>query len=375
MPPALVNRVRELREARGLSQLTLAEAARLSRQSLSAIEAGRTEPSVTTALRLATSLGCALEDLFVLGDERSVEAEVDPSGPRQPAHERVVLAQLAGRWVAHPLPLHDLDSATRAADGVLASAPRRGRARVELLRPSHDVRDTLVLLGCAPVLGLLADRVNQRARDLRVVWLSRSSGAALRALSSQRAHVAGVHFVDAQSGEYNVPEVRRSLPSRSVSLFNLARWEAGLVVAPHNPLGIRGLSDLTRPRVRLVAREAGAAARRLLEDKLRKARLPAADILRRARIVPSPLEVARAVALGAGDVGITMHSAALAFGLDFVPLSEERFDLVVPHELLTDARVVRLLDTLSSSGFRREMQSLGGYEVSAAGARVAEVRT
>jgi molybdate-binding protein/DNA-binding XRE family transcriptional regulator len=367
---ALENRVRVLREARGLTQLELAEAIHVSRQTLSAIEAGRSEPAVTIALALARALGCPLEQLFSLEQPDSVEAEVDASFPLNPS-DRVVLGSIAGRWVAHRLARHE--SANRAADGVLAPRNTAGPARVQLLRPPVEARDTLFVAGCAPALGLLAERTQQQARAQRVVWLSCAGGAALRALAARRVHVAGVHFSDPIGGQHNVPQVKEALHGRRVSLITLARWQAGLLAAAGNPHAVRGIEDLARPGLRLVAREPGSAARRLLEEQLKRARLPVKRILGSARVVEGHLEVAQAIALGGADTGIAMESAALTFGLHFVPLFEERFDLVVPHDERSDARVIQLLDTLSSASFRRELGALGGYDVSACGTHAAEV--
>ncbi len=384
-PVALENRVRALREARGLTQLALCEAVQISRQTLSAIEAGRTEPSVAIALGIARVLGTPLEEVFSLEGSRIAEAELEPEGSAGEGSERVLLARIHGRWVAHRLGKEE--SVCRAADGLMLPQGKplpKQRARVELLRPESELRDTLLLAGCAPALGLLAERTNQQGRDLRIVWLPRAGGAALAALKARRVHVAGVHFVDERSGEYNVSDVREALPGKKLDLITLARWQQGLLVARGNPKSIRCVEDLARvearassrepsSNVRLVAREEGSGARRLLEDKLRRARLPAKRILSAARVVSGHMEVAQAIALGAADVGVAMEGAALAFGLDFVPLHEERFDLVVPRELREDARVIRLLDTLSSASFRRELAGLGGYDAERAGALAAEL--
>jgi putative molybdopterin biosynthesis protein len=369
----LENRVRVLREARGLTQLALCEAVQISRQTLSAIEAGRTEPSVAIALAIARVLGTPLEDLFSLEGSRLIDAELEPNADpdADEAADRVLLASIQGRWVAHRLGKEERGQ--RAADGIVVNSQAKQRVRIELLRPEAELRDTLLLAGCAPALGLLAERTNQQARDSRVVWLARASGAALTALKARRAHVAGVHFVDERSGEFNVPEVKEALPGKKLTLITLAYWQQGLLVARGNPLSIRSVDDLARADVRLLTREEGSGARRLLEDKLRRARLPLKRIMGAARVLNGHMEVAQAIALGAADVGVAMEGAALAFGLDFVPLHEERFDLVVPRELHDDARVIRLLDTLASGSFRRELQGLGGYDVEAAGALAAEI--
>jgi molybdate-binding protein len=135
---------------------------------------------------------------------------------------------------------------------------------------------------------------------------------------------------------------------------------------------IRSPGDLAARRVRVVVREPDSGAQQLLERELRAAgvvlggRSPAL-------VASSHLGVARAIAMGAADVGVATRDAALLFGLRFVPLSEERYDLVVGKALLTDARVKRLFDALVSLPVRTELDALG-YDVSQAGAHVADVR-
>ncbi len=360
---ASANRVRERREARGLSQVELAERAALSRQSVGAIEAARATPAVDVALRLARALDCRVEDLF--GDAPAPEAlAVEHEG----APGRAAVARIGARWVSFPL---EGDEARSAADG-LATAGPRGRARLEPLRSPAELEENVLLLGCANGLGLLADRLNARPGPGRFRWLSRSSTAALEALGARRAHLAGAHLVDAR-GEANVGAVRRIAREEPIVLVTLARWEAGLLARPDDRAPIRGAADLGRRGLRVAGREAGAGARKLLERAVREQGLPLELATRPHRVVSSHLDVARAVALGAADTGVATRDAALAYGLGFVPLQEERYDLALPRGALADPRLARLLDVLVSGEFRRELAALG-HDVGPTGERVAEVR-
>ncbi|MBZ5714229.1 substrate-binding domain-containing protein [Nannocystis pusilla] len=361
------NRVRAAREACGMSQVELAEAANLSRQSVGAIEAGRATPAVDVALRLARALDCRVEDLFAVPTgELRIEAEPASAVPAG----RVALAHVGGRWVAYPL---TGEAMRLAADAIVARAPgRRGPVEVELVRPRVEAQGNLVVMGCAAALGVLADRLSIRAAGAgRCVWLPRSSTQALAALAAEHTHVAGVHLVDGRTGEANVPDVRKHTGAALV-LITLARWEAGLLLAPGNPRKVRGAGDLGRRGLRLVAREAGSGARRLLERELQRAGLPATLADAAPVRASGHLEVAQAIASGAGEVGVATRDAALAFGLEFVPLAEERYDLAIPRALLADPRVLRFLDAMTSAAFRRELSSLG-YDVRGCGDRVAEL--
>jgi molybdate-binding protein/DNA-binding XRE family transcriptional regulator len=373
---ALGNCVARRRAAAGLRQQDLAARAGVSRQSLSALEAGRSVPSATLALRLARELGCRVEDLFWIDERHApvrVELAADDVEPRRekagpgtrasaaPADARVVLASLDGRWVAHRLTAGDPAALATAADGALAGGVARERrgTRVTPFADLDGARDTLLCAGCAPAGGILAARASAARAGNRVVWLDRSSGAALDLLANGQVHVAGAHLYDEAAGDFNVPFVQRRLPGRAMLIFNLARWQAGLVVAPGNPRRIRGVRDLARADVRFLPRPRGAAAQDLIERLLRREGLP----------VPAPLplvarghmDVARLVALGLADTGISLPEAARAHGLPFIPLFEERFDLIIAKEHGGDARIVRLLDLLSGRSFRREIETLGGH--------------
>lgn len=377
MKAAVPSRVKAIREARELSQIALAAAANLTRQSIGAIEAGRAIPSVDVALRIARALDCTVEELFsgVAPDEMvsAVPAESLNEG-------RIKVAHIAGRWVAYPL---GGDEGLRiCADGILTTearedASRTGKGRdevsVELVRPSTAVRENLVVTGCATGLGLLSDRLNvSHAGPGRFLWHSRSSTEALSLLASQKTHVAGVHLVDPKTGEANVHDIKRLVRGISVSLFTLARWEVGLITPPGNPKKIRTVADLGRRGLRLAVREQGSGVRRLLERDLREARV-VTDLTKEPHVAThGHLEVAHAVSIGAADAGIATRDVAIVYGLSFTPLAEERYDLAVPQDLVDDPRIERMLNTLASGGLRRELSSLG-YDVRACGDRVADL--
>jgi molybdate-binding protein/DNA-binding XRE family transcriptional regulator len=368
----LRNCVGRKRSAAGIRQQDLAVRAGISRQSLSLLESGRSVPSAALALRLARALGCRVEELFWAEDApASVDAELaeaDRGGGR------AALAFIDGRWVAHRLDPGSAAGVVTAADGILSgrAAATGHNARVRLLGDEAGARQTLLCAGCAPAFGILASRASRSPGGERVVWLERSSTAALDLLSRGQIHVAGAHLYDDETREFNVPFVKRRLPGRAMLIFNLARWEAGLVVAPGNPRGIRGVGDLARPGMAFARRQDGAAAQDLVERLLRREGLPRSALPRHGLTAAGHGEAARLVALGAADAALTLEAVARAHGLPFIPVAEERFDLVIARELAGDPRVVRLLDTLGSGSFRREMQSLGGHLVRDAGKLIAE---
>ena len=262
----------------------------------------------------------------------------------------MALANIAGRWVAHPL----ANDPSIAADA-LAPGGATSLFAVEPLRDEVLLRRNLLVLGCDPALGILAARLADRHARLR--WLHAPSEAALEGLRRGHAHVAGIHLFDEETSRFNAPFVRRALPG--ASLLPLARWELGFVVASKNPLGISEARDVVRRGVRLVNREPGSGGRKLLDRVLLRAgvRKPGRDVL----IACGHQAVAEAVALGAADVGVATRAAAEARDLHFLPLSEERFDLVLPAGALEDDRIGWLVDALASRTFRRELSALRGY--------------
>jgi molybdate-binding protein/DNA-binding XRE family transcriptional regulator len=358
-------RLRQRREELGLSQVALAAAAKLTRQSIGAIEAGRAVPGVDVALRLAHALGCAVEDLF---GQREPEGSLRAEAFERGTSGRVAVARLGERFVAYPLRGADV----RTAADALVTATGSDHVTLEPLRPLPELTQTIIVMGCAPALGIVCDRLNRSAAPAHYLWLSASSTAALAALGKRQAHLAGVHLVDARSGDANVTDVRRLAGSEPSVLITLARWEAGIVVAPGNPKRIRSGAQLTRRGLRLAVRELGSGARRLLDRELKSAGAPLELARSAVTQVRGQLEVAQAVALGAAHAGIATRDAALAFGLDFVSLAEERYDLAVPLALLSDARLERWFDALTSAAVRRELSQLG-YDVRQSGVRVAEV--
>lgn len=363
--------MREQRMAAGLTQEDLARRTGISRQALSAIEAGRAQPSIAVALRLAGALDRPVDALFRLEDASgaAIEAELAAPLPRTTAPVRVVLARVGNRWVAHPLRADDATAMSRGADGLIARArqPRtRTRARVEPLRPAAECLGSLLLMGCDPALGLVADRMT--AHGTRAVWLHAPSQSALAMLAAGHTHVAGAHLFDEGTGEFNVPFVRRAFPAQRTRVVTLAAWELGLVTRPRER--IRALGDVLRPGVRFVHRESGSGARALVERLLGRAGAPD-HALADAPVARGHLAVAQAIALGGADAGVATRAAARAHELAFVPLAEERFDLVIPEPLHDDPRVARLIDVLCERAFRRELACLDGYQTARAGTLVA----
>ena len=369
------NRLRDVRMAKGMSQGTLADVAGVTRQAVHAIEAGRYLPTTAVALRLADALGCRVEDLFSLAVGGEV-IEGELVGAIPPAVEglgrvRVKVARVGERVIVRPVAaLGDMLNFTIPADGLMLRAPAGvargrgagGRVRVQLLRDRRAVENEIAIAGCDPSVFLVGEHLRKRQEHTTVVGWMMGSAAAVEALLRREVHVAGLHVLDAKTGESNLPYLRRHLKRGEYTVVTFATWEQGLMVRQGNPKKIRHASDLARKNVSLVNREEGAGARLLLDRQIGAAGVKADQVRGYKLLAGSHLEVARAIAEGRADTGVGVRSAARLFGLDFIPLQEERYDLVMPTAYLSSHRgISALLDAIVSRPFRTEIEALGGY--------------
>lgn len=361
--------LRSARVRAGLSQAELAARAGVTRQAISAIETGKANPTIEVALRLARVLGRRVEELFQLVDELpTVAAEVVGAEAPLSSPVRVQVAAVGDRLLARPL----LGSAGTVlalprANGLLrSSSVGDRRVLVDLFCEPEQLQQTVVAIGCDPAMGLLADHLRRRHPPMEMAGLGGNSLDALAAVARGEAHVAGTHLFDPMSGEYNIPFARRLLGD-DARLVTFAVWEQGLLLPAGNPKGIRSVADLARPDVRLVNRESGSGARALLDAELSRFGILVDQVQGYQMIVRSHLAAAEVVAAGLADVAIGVRAAARAFGLHFVPLAAERYDLAIPACFYELPPIQALLETLTSLRFRREVEALGGYDVSAMG--------
>jgi molybdate-binding protein/DNA-binding XRE family transcriptional regulator len=369
------NRLRSLRLAKSLSQSSLADMAGITRQAVCAIEANQYLPTTAVALRLAGALDCRVEDLFSLvttGDVIEGDLLVEQSENRTNwTRVRVKVAKIGGRTVVRPVAgLGDVLNYTVPADGLIlglvSGSGRTGklaRVRVQLLRDRRVIEQEIAVAGCDPAIFLAGEYLRRRRDTSAVVGWTLGSGAAIEALKRGEVHIAGLHVVDPKSGESNLPYLRKHLVGSGFTVVTFATWEEGLMVQPSNPKHIRSVADVARKGIVVVNREQGSGARGLLDQKLSEAGISAHQLNGYERIVGSHLEVARLVATSQADVGVGVRSVARLLGLDFLPLQEARYDLVVPTAYLTDhPSLATFMNTIVSRQFRNEVEALGGYD-------------
>jgi putative molybdopterin biosynthesis protein len=196
--------------------------------------------------------------------------------------------------------------------------------------------------------------------QLQVDYVGSLSG--LIALVQHEADMAGIHLWDADSQTYNQSFVRRILPGRSVILLGLALRNLGLLIPAGNPQQIMGLTDLCRPEVLFINRQSGAGTRVWLDEQLQQANIDPASIKGYTQEKKTHLQVAQAIVEGSATVGLAIQAAGAAYGLDFIPLAQERYDLVIPAKLWGTPALRTLVDLIHSDRFRDAVSALEGYE-------------
>jgi putative molybdopterin biosynthesis protein len=354
-------RLRLARQARGFSQQQLAGMAEVSRQAVSAVESGISDPSLRVALALARALGLTVEELFGPAIAEPVLA-ARPLAPLGPPGSRVSLAQVGDDFVALPL-----SGATVTRVGF---SPAGGRADgPEAVRPLGPPRPTLVVAGCDPALPLLDVPLSLLDPPVSFVWWPCASREALSLAAAGLVHVAGAHL-RGHSGDYNTDPARELL-TEGGEVIGFCSWREGLVLRPDLAGSVFSVPDVARAGLRLVNREPGAEARRVLDRELAANGIDPGTVSGYATQATGHLELVAAIAAGLADAGVASEPAALAYGLAFVPLTEERFDLVVPASQTGSREVQGLMKALSSAWLLDQLASLPGYSLAQCGERLA----
>jgi putative molybdopterin biosynthesis protein len=371
----LCNNLKQIRLRLGMSQKDLAAIAGVSRQTISGVESGQYAPSTTMALRLANALGCQVEDLFWLTQDRAEIEAIPAKNVLVGQPSRLSLARIGGRWIAHSLMGN---AAFRLemipADGEGIYAPNSPTLRVKLLDDLEKLHRTVVIAGCTPALSLWARAAELWHPDLRVHWTFDNSMSALHRLCRGEVHLAGMHLYDPIAQEHNIPFVQAALQDMPAVVINLGSWQEGLLIQPENPFNLKNVSDLTRSEVTIVNREAGAGSRQVLERSLQEAGIDFPSVKGFDRIVYGHFEVAQAIIEGKATAGVSTESIAAAFGLGFIPLHCSRYDLVVLKPYLDEAPVQQLLSTLGHRRVLSQLEALGGYDTRQTGEVIATIK-
>jgi putative molybdopterin biosynthesis protein len=301
------------------------------------------------------------------------------SPPGDDDYMRVAVGRVGERLLAAPLSRGAgvITSLVRA-DG-LALLPRGSQGlpagaevKVSLYRSPAELEHTIFAIGSHDItLDLMAQYL--AGRDRRLASANVGSQGGLVALRRGEAHLAGSHLLDSETGEYNLSYIRQYLPGVAVKVVALAGRQQGLIVLKGNPKGIRSLQDLVQPGVSFINRQRGAGTRVLLDYHLVLLGLETDSIHGYNQEEYTHLAVAAAVASGRADCGLGIAAAAQALDLDFVPLFQERYDLVIPDQYYQSQLLAPLLDLLQEPAFRQAVAGLPGYDVSPMGVLIASL--
>jgi putative molybdopterin biosynthesis protein len=223
-------------------------------------------------------------------------------------------------------------------------------------------------------LELLIKNANLKRPNCTFSISNVGSLAGLIALKNGNCHIAASHLLDLETGEYNSSFIKKHFPELKIILLNLIHREQGLIVKKGNPLGIKTIKHLANKKLVYVNRQEGSGTRVLLDYRLRENGIDPSEIPGYSRIAYTHMEVALEVFSGSANAGIGIFAAARTLGLDFIPLANERFDLVIPADNYTTPTVKTMLEVLNSEEFKSDVIKMGGYDVQETGKIIYDCR-
>ena len=293
------------------------------------------------------------------------------SGLKYEEFVRVRMGYVGNRLMASPLSRGSgVVSSFMKADGILeVPQDMEGyeageEVSVRLLCPAEKLEHTLVVIGSHdPLLDELADMMHKENGDVYMSSAHVGSMGGIMALRRGEAHMAGCHLLDTTTGRYNLSFIRKYFPKGGVKLVRCVGRQQGLMVAQGNPLNIQAFSDITRDGIRYVNRQKGSGTRILTDYLCKQENMDTAAIYGYDREELTHTSVAAQIVSGSADAGMGIYSAAKLYGLDFIPICLEEYDLLIPDHAWDTPQVQQMLATLKSDAFKEKILSLGGYTV------------
>lgn len=282
---------------------------------------------------------------------------------------RVAVGKMGDSYIAHALPRGaGVTMSLVKADGILTiPANSQGfeegeEVELEIYRSKEEIEHTILAVGSHDMaLDLLASVLRKKGKGLRLLSFHVGSMGGLLSIQKGQAHLAGIHLFDEHTATYNVPYIEKYLPGKAVVLLNLVYRTQGLLVAPGNPLGITGIEDLVSGKVQFINRQKGSGTRILLDYLLKQKGIDAGQLPGYQREEYTHLGVAAAIAAGTAQAGMGIYSAARLYNLDFIPLCEERYDLLMSEEFHHSDEGKALREAMSDPSFKEEVERMGGY--------------
>ena len=301
------------------------------------------------------------------------------SPPGDDDYIRVAVGKVGKKTLAAPLSRGSgvITSLVRA-DGLLVvprgvqGYPAGEKVSIQLIRSRAEIEETIFAVGSHDItLDIMAQFLAEKNRRLTSANVGSLGG--IMTLKRGETHLAGAHLLDPDSGEYNLPYIKQHLPGRKLRVVTLVSRVQGLIIPAGNPKNVAGLADLVREDIRFVNRQPGAGTRYLLDYHLSQLEIAPDEIQGYQREEFTHLTAAAAVASKRADCTLGIQAAASALELDFLPLFQERYDLIIPGENLDDSLLQPLLDLLHDKKFQAAVSSRPGYDVSQMGQVVADL--
>jgi putative molybdopterin biosynthesis protein len=241
-------------------------------------------------------------------------------------------------------------------------------ARAELLEDLNKIKNNIIVTGSHDlILDILRNELQEESSDFNLISFNVGSMGGLLALKQKRTHFATAHLLDPENGEYNFSYIKKILPRTKLIVVNLAYREQGIMVKKGNPKNIKKVDDLTKEDIKFINRQKGSGTRVLLDYLLKKKGINPLNISGYSQEEYTHLMVASAVADGNVDAGLGILSAAKVFGLDFVPVTKERYDIIIPKEYYSSWKIQKILAIIKLKKFQKKVLSLGGYDLSQSG--------
>jgi putative molybdopterin biosynthesis protein len=264
--------------------------------------------------------------------------------------KRIPATRVTGKWV-FPRKLIDEWIETNARSGLEQVRQKTKRVSGGLLASgSNDI-----------ILDMLQTQIRRMYPEFFLFSASIGSTEGLKALNMGYTDVAWSHLYDPESGEYNIPFLPIYLPDVKAVVVNLYYRELGFLTAMANPLNIKGFDDFGRKGIRMINRQKGAGTRNLIDRNLTALGINPKDIRGYENEVYTHIEVGLSVLSNDSDVGIATVAAAKLLGLNFIPITEERFDMILEQQTFFEPAVQALIDVLRSEDFRGRVARLGNY--------------
>jgi excisionase family DNA binding protein len=270
--------------------------------------------------------------------------------------KRIPSTRVTGKWV-FPKKLVDDWIDSSAKSGLEQARQKSKRMEGALLASgSND-----------PILDMLQTYMKKSYPEFYIFSSNTGSTEGLKALNKGYTDIAWSHLLEPKTGEYNIPFLPTYLPDVQPVVVNLFYRDLGFIVASKNPLGIRGFEDLAQKEIRFINRQKGSGTRVLLDYYLKRVQLSASKIKGYEKEAYTHFEVGLSILSKEADVGIATIAISKLLGLSFIPITQERFDMILSKSTFFERGIQAFIEVLNSEGFRNRVARLGNYDFKSSG--------